>query len=157
MCLCLYLHLYTYLCIWTSVAIQRSPENGVKEISFFLAFYTDLMLWRLPPDVGAKTKPGVTVDYHTKTKCLEFQAVMLSPLLTVHALILLISPAFCLGWSYGYVSWKMLPRMCSKALLGVRKSVPGNLWQATPKGSCSQVLAHLFFPSPWHLTFCQHW
>lgn len=149
---CLYLHLYTYLCIWTSIAIPRSPENEVKKISFFLAFYHDLMPLRLPPDIGAKMEPWVTVGYHTDTICLEFQAVVLSSMLTVHALISLVFPAFRLGWSYGYVSWKMLPRMCSKALLSVRKSVPGNVWRATPKGSCSQVLAHLSFPSSQHLT-----
>lgn len=41
--------------------------------------------------------------------------------------------AFCLGGSYGSVCWKMLPRMCPKALLGVGKNLPGDLRQTTPK------------------------
>lgn len=152
--ICIYIPVYVF---GRQLPSKEAQKNETKEISFFLAFYTDLMLWSLPPDIGAKMKPWATVGYHTDTKCLEFQALMLSPMLTVHALILLVSPAFCLGWSCGYASWKVLPRMRAKALLGVRKSLPGNLWWATPKSSCSQVLAQLSLPSPWHLTFCQRW
>lgn len=156
LCVYLYLYLYTYLDIWILIAIQRNPENGKGEIFLFLAFYIDILLQRWAPDFGTKTKPWVTVAYRTDTTCQEFQAVMWSCMVTICVLILLVSPASYLGWSYGYVFWKVLPRMCSKALLGVRKSVPGKLWWATPKASCSQVLAHTSFPSPSRLTFCQH-
>lgn len=156
LCMYLYLYLYTCLHIWILIAIQRSPENGKGEIFLFLAFDIDLLLQRWAPDFGAKTKPWVTVAYRTDTTCQEFRAVTWSCMVTVRALILLVSPASFLGWSYGYVSWKVLPRMCSKALLGVRKSVPGRLWWAMPKASCSQALAHTSFLSPSRLTFCQH-
>lgn len=156
-CVCVFI--CTYIPVYISgfwLPSKEEPENGKGEIFLFLAFYIDLLVQRWAPDFRAKTKPWVTVVYHTDSKHQEFQAVMRSCMLTIHALIFLVSPAFYLGWSYGYVSWKMLPRMCSKALLGVRKSVPGKLWWATPKASCSQVLAHTSFPSPSRLTFCQH-
>lgn len=52
---------------------------------------------RWAADFGAKTKPRVTVAYHTDIKCLEFQIVMLNSMLTFHMLILCVSAAFYLG------------------------------------------------------------
>lgn len=60
--------------------------------------------------------PSTDADPHVNCSCFLF-----------------LVPAFCLGWSYGSAFWKMLPRMCPKALLGVGKNVPGDLWQTTPK------------------------
>lgn len=136
----------------------RLPSKEAQKMSW-RKYLSSFLRWSraVKPDTGAKMKPWVAVGYHTDTKYLEFQAVMRSSTLPVHPLTWLLSPAFCLGWSYGDASWQMLPRMCPKALLGVGKSVPGNFWRAAPKGSCSQVLAQLSLPSPWHLTFCQHW
>lgn len=139
---CMYHYLYTYPQVRISVAIQKSPENGKKET------FVELIQWRRAADFGAKTKPWVTVAYHTDIKCLKFQIVMLNSVLTFHMLILCVSAAFYLGWSFGYVSWKMLSRMCSKVLLSVRKGVPGNLWWAIPRANSSHVLALPFFLLP---------